>query len=187
MALIGIDEVGRGCWAGPLLVCGVRIEESLLSGLKDSKQLSKVRRKKLTVEIKQQAENIVLAWVQPQYIDMYGLTASMEYACRTVFSSLFKQGDSIIIDGNINYLKDVPQVQTMIKGDENIPAVAAASIIAKVSRDSYMEAMNIEYPQYNFDSHVGYGTQAHIAALESHGICAIHRRSYKPIQKYETV
>ncbi len=89
----------------------------------------------------------------------------------------------IIIDGNINYLKKLPNTESIIRADGQIDCVSAASIIAKVARDEYMEKISKEYPNYHFEKHVGYGTALHIRALETHGITPIHRTSYKPIQE----
>lgn len=185
MGLIGIDEVGRGCWAGPLVVVGVRLDSVQFPGLKDSKGLTKQKRFELTQEIKAIADDIAISWTSASIIDEIGLTEAMKHACQSIYSSLFKEGDDIIIDGMVNYLSEVPECTTLVKGDEKVPAIAAASIVAKVARDTYMEQADYQYPGYNFGAHVGYGTKAHMEALSTLGICTLHRRSFKPIKRYE--
>lgn len=182
--MIGIDEVGRGCWAGPLVVCGVKLADGDFVGLKDSKATAKKKRQALMHEIKAKALDIELVWVSPQYIDHHGLTKSMQVACEQIFSRLSNGGEPIIIDGSINFLPGKAGVETMIKGDEKVPAIAAASILAKVTRDTFMEQVSHKYPGYGFESHVGYGTKQHMDALAELGLCKLHRKSYKPLQKY---
>jgi ribonuclease HII len=185
MLVVGIDEVGRGCWAGPL-VAGAVLLERPIAGLKDSKLLSKKRRESLVLDIELEATAYGLGWVTPEEVDTLGITTAVKRAMERAFAAVCEQVatfDEVIIDGNINYLPNEPKAHELIKADMTIPAVSAASILAKVARDRYMEQMALEYPQYGFDKHVGYGTAAHIAALKSHGICILHRKSYKPIRQ----
>lgn len=182
MITVGIDEVGRGCWAGPL-VAGAVILTKPIEGLADSKVLSKKRRNELTKEIKDGAI-IGLGWVWPRELDSGGITWAVKTAMERALAEITAEYDEIIIDGNINFFADNPKSIAIIRADGSIPAVSAASIVAKVARDAYMEMKAHErYPEYGFDKHVGYGTAAHIAALEKCGICDIHRQSYKPIKK----
>lgn len=181
MVTVGIDEVGRGCWAGPV-VAGAVILGKPIDGLKDSKKLSKRQREKLAIEIKLWAEAIGIGWVQPAEVDEIGLTAAVGLAMRRALEQISLNYNQIIIDGNFNFLADNPKAQAVIKADDSVPSVSAASIIAKVARDQYMAEIAAQYPDYGFDKHVGYGTALHLAQLKLHGISDLHRRSFKPIQ-----
>lgn len=182
MMIVGIDEVGRGCWAGPL-VAGAVILAKPIPGLKDSKKLSKKQRESLAAEIKLHAQAIGLGWVEPQEIDAIGLTEAVRLAMRRAVEEVKIAYDEIIIDGNINYLAYDARARAIVKADDLVPSVSAASILAKVARDDWMatEAHNL-FPEYEFGSHVGYGTKRHIELLKLHGVSSLHRKSYKPIQ-----
>lgn len=182
MVIVGIDEVGRGCWAGPL-VAGAVILNTPITGLKDSKNLSKKQRELLTVEIELHADAIGLGWVQPDEIDAIGLTEAVRLAMQRAVGEIDVPYDEIIIDGNINYFASDPRARALVKADDTVASVSAASIVAKVARDSWMadEAHKL-YPEYEFGSHVGYGTKRHIELLKLHGVSPLHRKSYKPIQ-----
>lgn len=184
-SLIGIDEVGRGCWAGPLLVVAARQNGTLPKGLADSKVLSRKKRELLFYDI-ELACDIGVGWVQPNEIDSLGLSKSMYLAVSRALASLEAQpNETIIMDGNINYCPpEFTSSKAVIIADALHPIVSAASIYAKVLRDTYMAEQAKLYPEYNFDKHVGYGTAAHAAALLSHGICSLHRKSYKPVKAY---
>jgi len=187
MLQVGIDEVGRGCWAGPLVAGAVmlpadfRLEDCPLA-LRDSKKLSKKQREAATAWIHENAVAIGLGWVWPADIDKLGITTSVKRAMELALAEIGESYDQVIIDGNINYFADNPKAIAIIKADDSVPAVSAASIVAKVARDTYMAELGEQYAGYGFDKHVGYGTAAHIAALKALGVSDIHRRSYKPIQ-----
>lgn len=181
MVTVGIDEVGRGCWAGPL-VAGAVVLASPIVGLRDSKKLTAKRRQALAAEIGLTAEAYALGWVEPVEIDELGITASVRLAMQRAFNRIDCAYDEIIIDGNINFFPDNPKCRAVIKADDSVPAVSAASIIAKVARDNFMREVATKYPFYGFEKHVGYGTAAHITALKSLGISPIHRKSFKPIR-----
>jgi ribonuclease HII len=181
MIVVGIDEVGRGCWAGPLVAGAVILGEPI-DGLADSKVLSKAQRIELAEEIKSKAIAYGLGWVAPAFIDMYGLTTSVQRAMQQALAALNSEYDSVIIDGNYNYLPNEPKASFLIKADATIPAVSAASILAKVARDDFMELAAKGFPGYGFEKHVGYGTKQHLAALQELGVSEIHRKSYKPIR-----
>jgi len=180
--IVGIDEVGRGCWAGPL-VAGAVLLSTPISGLKDSKQLSKKQREKLAAEIQVQAAAFGTGWVSPAEVDELGLTAAVSLAMRRALGQIVDAYDEIIIDGNINFLIDNPKARALVKADATVPAVSAASIIAKVARDRYMTEAAAKYPAYGFDRHVGYGTALHLKNLRLHGLCDLHRRSFRPISE----
>jgi ribonuclease HII len=189
MLVVGIDEVGRGCWAGPLAAAAVVLPEGLIiPGLDDSKKLSRVQRDRLAVIIREQALAIGVGWVPPEDIDSRGITravkTAMTEACDLALSQLPGQALEIIIDGNYNYLPDRGGVRTLIGADGLIPEVSAASIIAKVARDNYMsDEAHILYPEYGFDRHVGYGTRVHLEQMQLLGVTPLHRLSYKPVQR----
>lgn len=182
--IVGIDEVGRGCWAGPLVV-GAVILDTFIPGLTDSKMLSKVERQRLYVIIKQKAVFSATGWVWPEEIDQLGLTAATAVAIKRSIKTI-PEYDQILIDGSFNYLKSNVKASTQIKADLHEPCVSAASILAKVERDTYMMQQNRLHPGYGFNTNVGYGTHVHKQGLASLGITNIHRKSYKPIQGYIT-
>ncbi|MES2970868.1 MAG: ribonuclease HII [Patescibacteria group bacterium] len=188
--IVGIDEVGRGCWAGPLVAAAVCLKQPI-PGLTDSKLLSRKKRAELSKEITL-SSNYGLGWVWPAEVDQLGLTKATEVAMQSAIQSLsmYDYGE-VIIDGNylyniISFCKNRP-CRALVKADSLVPAVSAASIIAKVARDQYMAQQALKYPGYGFEAHVGYGTARHLAALRSLGITDIHRRSYKPIKALASV
>lgn len=183
--MIGIDEVGRGCWAGPLLVVAARQAATLPAGLADSKALKRAQREDLVAGI-QASCDLGEGWVQPAEIDELGLTVAMHLAVRRALEALDAQSDeAIIMDGNINYCPEqFTNVQCIVKADADYPIVSAASIFAKVSRDQKMAQFAEQFPGYGFAEHVGYGTKVHLAALQTLGVTELHRRSYKPIQAF---
>src|ERR1700757_5123545 len=167
--ILGIDEVGRGPWAGPLVVGAVVLGGSSIDGLTDSKKLSKKRKEELDAIIRSQAAGFGLGWVHADEIDELGLSESLKLATRRAVEQVKTSYHEIIIDGTINFLADTNKgeyVTTMAKADLLIPSVSAASIIAKVARDNYMTEQDAIYEGYKFASHVGYGTAVHRAAIE---------------------
>jgi ribonuclease HII len=186
--IVGIDEVGRGPWAGPLVVGAVVLGDKQIVGLTDSKKLSKTKRETLVVEIKQKALAYGLGWVTAEEIDELGLSVALEVGCRRALEQITVPYNEIIIDGTVNLLKNTgkgPYVTTMKKADLLIGAVSAASILAKVARDDWMAEQDERYPGYDFSSHVGYGTQAHKEAIERLGLTPLHRRSFAPIAAFD--
>lgn len=182
MIILGIDEVGRGCWAGPM-VAGAVILGVKIDGLKDSKQLSKKARTVLAAQIQASATAFGIGWVSAEEIDKVGLTEANRLAVVRALDEISIPYDEIIIDGSVNFLADNKLAKAVIKADQTIPAVSAASIIAKVARDEYMSLMDQKYPGYQFADHVGYGTASHSQALDRLGICPLHRLSFKPVAK----
>lgn len=181
--LVGIDEVGRGCWAGPVVAGAVFLGEPI-TGLKDSKVLTKARRERLDAEIRLSAQGFGLGWVSAQELDVIGLTEAVRLAMQRALAQVNGAYDEIIIDGSYNFLPNEPLARTVVGADASIPAVSAASIIAKVARDKYMATQARMFPGYAFGRHVGYGTAAHLAALRNLGLCELHRRSFKPVQTF---
>jgi ribonuclease HII len=180
MITVGVDEVGRGCWAGPLVAGAVVLREPI-SGLKDSKKLTKKRRELLAAQIHEQALAVGLGWVKPAELDEIGLTAAVRLAMERALEQITVRYDELIIDGNLNFFPENPRARAVIKADDSVPAVSAASIVAKVARDNYMAEVAAEYPDYGFERHVGYGTALHLERLQLHGVSKLHRVSFKPV------
>lgn len=186
--ILGIDEVGRGPWAGPLVIGAVVLGGVVIDGLTDSKKLSKKRREALDIIIRQQATGFGLGWVSAAEIDDIGLSASLVLATKRAVEQVTAPYHEIIIDGTVNFLKDTSKgsyVTTMKKADLLVPSVSAASIIAKVARDNYMTEQDVIYPGYKFKNHVGYGTAIHRAAIDKLGVTPLHRLSFAPLTKYK--
>ncbi len=181
MITVGIDEVGRGCWAGPVVAGAVILKDSIL-GLKDSKKLSKKRREELTIHIKSDAIAIGLGWVEASIVDKVGITEAVRMAMQEALDQIEVDYDEVIIDGHLNFLPDHPKTRAVIKADDTVPSVSAASIVAKVARDNYMSEVAVDYPDYGFPQHVGYGTALHLERLKQHGVSKLHRRSFKPVK-----
>jgi len=187
--ILGIDEVGRGPWAGPLVVGAVVLGGVEIDGLTDSKKLSKKRREELSIIINELATGVGLGWVQAHEIDEIGLSAALKLATRRAVEQITVPYHEIIIDGTINFLAETSKgqyVTTLAKADLLIPSVSAASIVAKVARDTYMAEQDALFPGYGFKSHVGYGTAIHRAAIENLGVTPLHRLSFAPLAKYRS-
>ena len=185
MAILGIDEVGRGPWAGPLVVGACVLGDAQIEGLTDSKKLTPKKREALAPIIREKA-SCGLGWVSAQELDEIGLSAALCKACREAVSQIKTPFHEIIIDGTVNFLRGTklePYVQVLTKADLLVPEVSAASIVAKVARDQYMVELREKYPGYGFEKHVGYGTAAHKAAIEKLGVCDEHRKSFRPIHE----
>ena len=192
--ILGIDEVGRGPWAGPLVIGACILPHPYpdwVEELTDSKKLSPKKRATLNKIILAEAPATATGWVPAAELDEIGLGPALKLSTRRAVEQIQAQHTpftEIIIDGTINFLKGTKlenHVTLLKKADFLIKEVSAASIIAKVARDDYMIKLAENYPDYGFEKHVGYGTAAHKAALEKFGPCPEHRRSVKPVQKRE--
>jgi ribonuclease HII len=183
--MIGIDEVGRGAWAGPLLVVAARHSMVLPDGLADSKVMSR-RSREQQKQLIETTCDLGEGWVEPAEIDQFGLTKAMQLGVKRALESInAAPTEAIIMDGHINYCPATyTNVQAIIDADATHPIVSAASIYAKVTRDNYMAELAKTFPEYGFESHVGYGTAKHKAALATHGVTFVHRLSYKPIRMH---
>ncbi len=188
MAILGIDEVGRGPLAGPLVVGAVILpeeEREWYKELRDSKKLSAKKREKLSDVIMAEAA-VGLGWVTNIELDEVGISEALKLATRRAVKAVQKfhaPFSQIVIDGKVNFLKGTPlegYVSVMIKADDLIREVSAASIVAKVVRDKYMMKLAEKYPEYGFEKHMGYGTEFHRKAIERLGVCPEHRLSFEP-------
>lgn len=181
--ICGIDEAGRGPLAGPVCAAAVILPKDLeIEGLNDSKKLSDKRRRALFECIKEQALAYGIAFATEQEIDEINILQATFLAMRRAVEQMQVKADLALVDGNREPdLGDLP-VRTIVKGDSLSANIAAASILAKVTRDDYMMEMAQKYPQYRFDVHKGYGTQAHYAAIDAYGPCPIHRQTF--LKKY---
>lgn len=192
--ILGIDEVGRGPWAGPLVVGAVILGGAEIDGLDDSKKLTKKRREALDVEIREKAAAWALGWVSAQELDDIGMSEALRLATRRAVEQIQAQChqqnlafSEIIIDGKANFLRGTALekfAMTMPKADGLIPSVSAASIVAKVARDQFMAEQDAVYPGYGFASNAGYGVAKHRAAIERLGVTPLHRLSFAPLAKY---
>ena len=188
--IIGIDEVGRGCLAGPLTVGAILKKGRVdLRGIKDSKKLSVKQRgewleKIKSWNLKHEALSVATASIGAQIIDKIGISAAARLAVgrclkKLKLSSKFHVSRfKILLDGSLYAPRTYLNQKTIIKGDEKIPLIAAASIVAKVHRDRKMTRLHQLFPQYGFAIHKGYGTKFHSAAIKKHGLSKIHRRSF---------
>lgn len=176
----GIDEAGRGPWAGPVVAAAVIIKSKTLGGVDDSKKLDKEKREKL-FEVIQERCIIGVGIVEPAEIDRLDILGATYLAMRIALENLPEKPDHAIIDGN-RLPRNLPcPARTLIKGDAKSKSVAAASIIAKVTRDRIMQKLHEEFPHYGWDNNVGYGTRAHIEGLKKHGFTIHHRKSFAPV------
>lgn len=176
--ICGVDEAGRGPLAGPVCAAAVILPPHLqIPGLTDSKKLTDKKRRELFPVIQEQAIAWGIGWASEQEIDEINILQATFLAMRRALDQLSAKPDLALIDGNRETDFGLP-VKTVVKGDSLSMNIAAASILAKVSRDDYMMEMAEKYPQYQFAVHKGYGTKAHYAALTEHGASPIHRRSF---------
>ena len=194
--ILGIDEVGRGPYAGPLVIGACILGDwqnsenaEWIEKLTDSKKLSAKRREELYVLIKEKTLATATGWVSSAEIDEIGLSEALRLATRRAVEQIQKTKvpfSEIIIDGTMNFLagtKLEKYVSTLKKGDFLVKEISAASILAKVERDNYMAKLDAVYPEYGFGKHVGYGTAAHQKAMEKFGLTPEHRRSFRPVRE----
>ena len=176
--ICGVDEAGRGPLAGPVCAAAVILPPNMeIPGLNDSKKLSDKKRRELFPIIKEQAIAYGIAFVDHQKIDEINILQATYMAMGQAIAQLSVKPELALIDGNRTADFGVP-TETVVHGDSLSASIAAASVLAKVSRDDYMLEMAKEYPQYGFEIHKGYGTKAHYAAITEHGTSPIHRMSF---------
>lgn len=186
--VVGIDEVGRGAWAGPVTAGAVILEPHLvIDGLRDSKLLTPLARRRLNRTLRAQAQAVGLGWVSATEVDEQGLSWAVRESGLRALTALDRSFDIVILDGKFNYLTGYHPSITLVKADSLVTPVAAASVVAKVARDHYLERLARRYPDYGFASHKGYGTRAHAAAIAQLGCSPHHRRSWGPLAEAANV
>lgn len=176
--ICGVDEAGRGPLAGPVCAAAVILPEGYeIPGLNDSKQLTDKKRRELYPVIMEEAIAYGISFVDEKIIDEVNILNATFMAMRDAISQLSVRPELALIDGN--RLSDFGvEAEAIVKGDAKVASIAAASILAKVARDEYMEKMDEEYPEYGFAIHKGYGTKRHYAAITEHGMSPIHRKTF---------
>lgn len=184
--LAGVDEAGRGCWAGPVVAAAVVLRPEaierpeLLAGVDDSKQLSATEREAAVQRVLALAEGIGVGVVPAYLIDAYGIVPATRLAMLTALLQLPCRPEALLIDAVRLAEIELPQL-ALIRGDGCCLSIAAASVVAKVTRDRLMQTAALAHPGYGFGEHKGYGTPAHRAALARYGPCTLHRRSFAPL------
>ncbi|TAN43932.1 MAG: ribonuclease HII [Nitrospirae bacterium] len=179
--IAGLDEAGRGPLAGPVVAAAVILPEGLrIEGVRDSKKVPEAEREALFVKINESASAIGIGIVDADDIDRINILCATRLAMYKAVSAMALKPDILLIDAVTIPALDIRQVP-IIKGDAQSASIAAASIIAKVTRDRMMVAYHDKYPEYCFDKHKGYGTKTHLAMLKQHGPCPIHRKSFQKV------
>ncbi|MCP1316801.1 MULTISPECIES: ribonuclease HII [Halomonadaceae] len=181
--LAGVDEVGRGPLVGSVVAAAVILDlKAPIDGLTDSKKLTARRRESLDVLIRERALAFAVAEASAEEVDSLNIYHATHLAMRRAVDALAPQAEYLLVDGNRLPGHALPG-QAVVKGDARHPAIAAASILAKVARDAQMAELDLRYPEYGFARHKGYPTKEHLAALEAHGPLAEHRKSFAPVQR----
>lgn len=177
----GVDEAGRGPLAGPVVAAAVILDDlQPIKGLADSKILTALRREKLFDEIRAKALCCSIAEASVEEIDQLNILQATLLAMRRAVEGLRLKPYKVLVDGNRLPVLDV-LAEAIVKGDATEPAISAASILAKVHRDRWCAELDLQYPQYGFAKHKGYGTAEHLAALRAHGACPQHRKAFRPV------
>lgn len=179
--IAGVDEAGRGPLAGPVVAAAVILDpRNPIEGLNDSKQLSAQRREKLYDQIRAKALCCAIAQASVEEIDSINILQATMLAMQRAVAMLRLPPSKVLVDGN-RLPRLTVRAEAVVGGDAKVPAISAASILAKVYRDRWCAEIDAEWPQYGFGAHKGYGTRAHLAALQEHGACVHHRRSFSPV------
>ncbi|MBN8762336.1 MAG: ribonuclease HII [Thiobacillus sp. 63-78] len=182
LGLCGVDEAGRGPLAGPVMAAAVMLDPGRpIEGLRDSKKLSAAARERLADEIRKRAAAWCVAETSVEEIDRLNILQATLLAMQRAVAGLGRAPDDVWVDGN-RCPDWAWRSQAVVKGDDKVAAIAAASILAKTARDHYMRRLHEDFPVYGFARHMGYGTAAHLAALKAHGACPQHRRSFAPVK-----
>ena len=182
----GVDEAGRGPLAGPVFAAAVILDPRRpIEGLRDSKQLNAAVREQLALRIRADALCWSVAWADSEEIDALNILQATHLAMRRALLGLRLQADRVLVDGNrLPAVGDLcGHVEAIVKGDSTVPAISAASILAKTGRDARMAVLDGVYPGYRLSEHKGYPTPAHLAALRERGVSRLHRRSFAPVRE----
>jgi len=180
--ICGVDEAGRGPLAGPVFAAAVILDPARpIAGLRDSKKLSEVQRDALAIEIRQHALGWCIAQSSEQEIDEINILQATMLAMRRAVEGLKVRPTLALIDGNRCPVMSV-RSEAIVKGDDKVAAISAASILAKTARDAALMELHRLYPQYAFDQHKGYPTALHLELLREHGVSPVHRKSYAPVR-----
>ncbi len=179
----GVDEAGRGPLAGPVVAAAVILDDQQpIAGLADSKALTATRRERMFDEIRAKALCCSIAEASVDEIDRLNILQATLLAMRRAVQGLRLKPVRVLVDGNRLPQLDMP-AEAIVKGDAKVAAISAASILAKVTRDRWCAELHAQYPMYGFAGHKGYGTAEHLAALQAHGACPQHRRSFAPVAR----
>ncbi|MBR7142471.1 MAG: ribonuclease HII [Clostridia bacterium] len=177
-AVAGVDEAGRGPLAGPVAAAAVILPPYVeIQGLNDSKKLTPAKRDTVYEQVLECALAWAVALVPAQKVDEVNILQATFLAMKQALAELSVRADAVLVDGNRAFAWDVP-LQTVVGGDAKSPSIAAASVVAKVTRDRYMLRLHEQYPQYGFAAHKGYGSKAHYQAIGEYGLCPEHRRTF---------
>lgn len=180
--ICGVDEAGRGPLAGAVFAAAVILDPAHpIEGLRDSKKLSEIKRDQLAIKIKKYAKSWCIAQASEQEIDQLNILQATMLAMQRAVQGLSVTPNLALIDGNRSPVLTMAS-QAIVKGDDKVEAISAASILAKTARDAALMALHIQYPQYAFDQHKGYPTTLHLARLREHGVSPVHRVSYAPVR-----
>lgn len=180
--VVGVDEVGRGPLAGDVVAAAVVLSDThTIVGLRDSKKLTALQRERLDTDVRQHSRAFAIARATPEEIDQLNILQASLLAMSRAVDALELQPDLVLVDGR-HLPKWSYRAAAVVKGDDRVPAIAAASIIAKVQRDGELCRAHERWPVYGFDGHKGYPTKAHLTALQTYGPCPIHRRSFAPVR-----
>lgn len=183
--IAGVDEVGRGAWAGPLVAAAVVLKtDRRIYRIRDSKQLSYKQRQKIAAAIKRKCRNWAVGVAQAKELNRIRLSAAIKLAQTRAVRKLRSRPNYVLVDGNGRHKVDRIKTEHIVKADQKVLSVAAASIIAKVHRDKLMAQLAKQFPYYHFDQNKGYGTKFHHQTLKKHGICREHRVFYKPLKMF---
>ena len=181
--MAGVDEAGRGPLAGPVFAAAVILDDLLpIQGLADSKKLTPKKREHLYEIIKAQALGFCVATASVEAIDQLNILQATLLAMQRAVKGLRLKPSKVLVDGNRLPVLDI-RAEAIVKGDSTVPSISAASILAKVERDRWCVEVDAQFPNYGFLTHKGYGTQMHLRALQEHGPCVLHRRSFAPVAK----